>query len=74
MVRIPETGSYTLRQWRNFYELTQQEAAAKIGIDTGTLSNYERGKSFPDVPNIRKIEQAYNIPYSRIIFLPDNYD
>ena len=47
---------------------TQEEAAKLIGVTTDTLRNYEQGKSFPDVPIIKKIEDVYDIPYSNIKF------
>lgn len=45
------------------------EAAQKIGVSTDTLGNYERGKSYPDIPILRKIESVYGVPYDRLIFL-----
>ena len=48
---------------------TQEEAARLIGISHDTLSNYERGKSFPDVPIIKKIEEVYKVSYNDLIFL-----
>ena len=59
----------TLKSARINAGLTQEEAAKRIGITKDTLSNYERGKSFPDVPIIKKIEDAYGIPYSNLKFL-----
>lgn len=50
--------------------LKQSEAAEKIGVSTDTLGNYERGKSYPDIPVLRKIEETYGVQYSQIIFLP----
>ena len=52
--------------------LTQVKAAKLIGITPDTLSNYERGKSYPDVPIIQKMEQVYGVSYSELIFLPIN--
>ena len=49
--------------------LKQSEAAQKIGVSTDTLGNYERGKSYPDIPILRKIESVYGVPYDRLIFL-----
>lgn len=63
----------TLRDLRMLRGMTQPEAAKKIGISADTLSNYERGKSWPDVPIIRKIEEVYNTSYDNIIFLPFDY-
>ena len=52
----------------------QNEAAKLIGISPDTLSNYERGKTFPDVPILKKIEEVYNVKYDDINFLFDNYE
>lgn len=72
--KVPEHISTTLKQAREIIGYTQAEAAKRIGVSVDTLGNYERGKSFPDVPIIRKIEEVYGVPYSRIIFLPLDYD
>ena len=60
----------TLKAARVNSGLTQQDAAREIGISECTLSNYERGRSFPDVPTIKKIEEVYGVSYSELIFLP----
>lgn len=60
----------TLKAARVNTGLTQQDAAREIGISEYTLSNYERGRSFPDVPTIKKIEEVYGVSYSELIFLP----
>lgn len=64
---------YTLKTARLVKELTQDQAAKLIGISPDTLSNYERGKSFPDIPTLKKIESVYSVSYNDLIFLlPDN--
>ena len=62
----------TLRSARVNKGLTQVKAAELIGITPDTLSNYERGKSYPDVPIIQRLEQVYGVSYSDLIFLPTN--
>lgn len=62
----------TLKSARVNKGLTQVKAAKLIGITPDTLSNYERGKSYPDVPIIQKMEQVYGVSYSELIFLPTN--
>lgn len=64
----------TLKSARVNKGLTQVKAAKLIGITPDTLSNYERGKSYPDVPIIQKMEQVYGVSYSELIFLPINND
>lgn len=60
----------TLKSARVNKGLTQVQAAELIGITPDTLSNYERGKSYPDVPIIQKMERVYGVSYSELIFLP----
>lgn len=62
----------TLKAARVNQNLTQTEAAKLIGVSVDTLSNYERGTSFPDVPVIQRIEKVYKTPYNELIFLPSN--
>lgn len=62
----------TLKSARVNKGLTQAQAAVLIGVTVDTLSNYERGKSYPDVPVIQKMEKVYGVSYSDLIFLPKN--
>lgn len=64
---------FTLKTIREMRGLSQIDAAKAIGISVDTLSNYERGKSYPDIPVLRKIEKTYNIKYNQLIFLPLDY-
>lgn len=60
----------TLKAVRINNQMTQAEAAAKLKISVDTLSNWENGKTFPDVMQIKKIEELYGVSYQDIIFLP----
>lgn len=60
----------TLKAARVNKGLNQSEAAMRIGISLYTLQNYEAGKTFPDVPIIKKIEDVYGVRYADLIFLP----
>nr|DAO15744.1 MAG TPA: Helix-turn-helix XRE-family like protein [Caudoviricetes sp.] len=59
----------TLKALRANKGMTQEEAAKAIGVSQYTWQNYERGKTFPDVPTIEKIEKKFNVTYNDIIFL-----
>lgn len=65
---------FTLKTAREMNKLTQDEAAKRIGVSTDTIGNYERGKSYPDIPVLRKIEEVYGVSYEQLIFLPLDYD
>lgn len=61
--------SITLRAARVNAGYTQIEAANKIGVSKESISNWERGKSYPDVPQLKKIEELYKVDYKDLIFL-----
>ena len=64
----------TLKQARELKGYNQEEAAKLIGISKDTLGNYERGKSYPDVPIIRRIEELYGVPYKSTYFFTFRFD
>lgn len=64
----------TLKTARELKGLTQEEAAKSLGVSKDTLGNYERGKSYPDIPVLRRIENLYQVSYDQLIFLPLDYD
>lgn len=61
----------TLKAARMNKQLTQRDAAAKIGVTRDTIGNWERGKSFPDAMQIKRIEEVYNVRFDDLIFLPN---
>lgn len=67
-----EGGKYNLKVLRVLNNLTLKEAAVKLGVSPTTLSNWERGLTYPDVMNIKKIEEFYNTRYQDIDFFNIN--
>lgn len=63
----------TLKALRVNAGLDQKSAAEKLGITAETLGSWENGKSFPNVPQINKIERLYSCTYADINFLPQNF-
>ena len=51
------------------FSYTQDEVAEKLNISPSTWSKWERGINFPDVINIKKIENLFNVSYADIKFL-----
>lgn len=51
-----------------------RDAASQIGVSVDTLISWEKGKTFPDVPKITKIEKLYGFLYHEIIFFADSSD
>ena len=62
----------TLKAARVNKGLTQEQAAKALNISTESLRNYERGKSFPRVSLIKRIEDVYELSYNDIIFIREN--
>lgn len=52
--------------------LDRKTAANKLGITAETLGNWEAGNTFPNVPQIIKIENLYGVRYADIKFLPNS--
>lgn len=62
----------TIKAARINMGLAQKAAASEIGVSNKTLSNWENGKSFPNVQQIEKLCDVYNVTYNDLIFLPSN--
>lgn len=63
---------YTLKTARDRLGLSQKEAAKRLGISNDVLSNYERGKTYPNVLMLKKIESVYGVKYDQLLFLEKN--
>lgn len=63
---------YTLKTARDRLGLSQKEAAKRLGISDDVLSNYERGKTYPNVLMLKKIESVYGVKYDQLLFLKKN--
>ncbi len=58
----------SLKALRVNARMTQEEAAEKIGVSPSTLMNWEQGKTFPDVRQIKLIEALYDVGFADINF------
>lgn len=59
----------TLKALRVNAGLTQKEAAGKLNISNKTLCSWEKGKTFPSQPMIKKICELYHVRYDAIKFV-----
>lgn len=59
----------TLEAARVNANMTQEEAADKLGVSRQTIINWEKGRITPRVPEMKAISLIYNIPEDNI-FLP----
>ena len=65
--------SINLSKVRRQCNLTQEEAAAQIGIKRSTLGSYEEGRAEPSMANLAKILEAYGIQDVKAFLSNPNY-
>lgn len=58
----------TLQALRATKKMSQAAAAKSVGISEFTWLNYEKGRTYPSVPVIKKIEKVFNVKFDDIIF------
>ena len=66
---------FSLKALRVNAGMTVKEAAKELEIHEQTLISWEKGKTYPTVADIPKIEKLYGVTYDHIeFFLQNNYD
>lgn len=63
---ILEFGNYIKKQ-RNNLGFTQAEIAEKLHVTRQTISNWEQGKSYPDLDTLVKISDIYKISIDTLL-------
>lgn len=58
----------SMRAARVNADLSQEEAAKRLGISRATLQNYEAGNTIPDIITARRIGDVYGFPVDYIFF------
>ena len=56
-----ENFAVNLRIRRKSAQLTQAQVAKILGISLSSYTAYERGRSYPTVPNLMKILQLFGV-------------
>ncbi|MCC4038596.1 helix-turn-helix domain-containing protein, partial [Staphylococcus pseudintermedius] len=67
-VRV-EREPYTLKMLRARDNLTQAQAGKKVGVSADVWHNWEKAKTFPNIPQLQRIEKEFKVTYNDIIFL-----
>ena len=58
----------TLEAARRNKKYTQKKAADLIGVSTSTIKNWEKGRTQPTQPKIKKLCEVYGVSYDAIFF------
>ena len=56
-----------IKEARNGAELTQDQAAEKIMVSRQTISNWETGKTMPDIASVIKMSDLYHISLDELL-------
>lgn len=62
----------TLKAARTNVNMNQSEAGKAIRVSENVISNWERGISFPDALQLKRIEEVYGVGYDNLIFCPSD--
>lgn len=57
-----------IKVFRNEIGMSQQELADKMYVTRQTVSNYEKGKSFPDVETLDQLSSIFGVSVEEIIY------
>ena len=60
---------FTLKACRVNKNITQKEAAQRVGISARTLQNYEDGITFPPVDIAKRLLGLYDVGWNDVDFL-----
>ena len=58
----------TLKAARVNRNMTQKQAACELGVTSETVRSWEKGKTYPNTEQVRKIEEVYGLTYAEIDF------
>lgn len=65
-MNIKKIGKF-LKEERENSNLTQEEAAKRIGVSKSIISKWETGKSYPSLENLSKISETYGVSINEIL-------
>jgi len=57
----------TLKNERNKKQLTQEQLAEKLFVSTKTISNWETGKTTPDIDSLIRLANLFNLSLDNIL-------
>ena len=56
-----------LKEARTRAGLIQEEAAERISVSRQTISNWENGKSLPDIVSVMKMSDLYQVSFDELL-------
>ena len=56
-----------IRKARNEAKLSQEQAAEALGVSRQTISNWENGKSYPDIISVIRMSDLYSVSLDHLL-------
>ena len=56
-----------IRNARNAAKLSQEQAAESLGVSRQTVSNWETGKTYPDIISVIRMSDLYSVSLDRLL-------
>lgn len=66
------TISESLKEKRKEYQLTQEQVAEKIFVSRKTISNWETGKTIPDIDSVIRLANLFNLSLDNLLLEGSN--
>lgn len=57
----------TLKEKRKEYQLTQEQLSEKVFVSRKTISNWENGKTTPDLESLIRLSELFNLSLDELI-------
>ena len=56
-----------IKKYRTEFNLSQEELAEKVYVTRQTISNWENGKSYPDIHSLLLLSSLFNVSLDQLI-------
>ncbi|WP_322092848.1 helix-turn-helix transcriptional regulator [Paraburkholderia bannensis] len=70
VMKLIKEGVYFLRAWREYRQLTLEDASELFGRTAATIYTHESGRWPPSQATLEKFAQAYDVPILQLVPLP----
>ena len=75
VARPRKSGTHAhLRAWRQYRGLTQAAVAARLGMESSTISRWERGVLAPRMDDLERLAEAYRASVTALMAPPEQPD
>lgn len=56
-----------IKKYRNEYKLSQEELAERVFVSRQSISNWENGKTYPDIKSLLLLSEVFSVSFDKLI-------